>query len=248
MLIHKEMKMADVIHMNHHLLHIINRFNIQLGFEDKTVESICIENHVDPEFFLEIVNTYHDSNYFPLKNLQKFSPSLLVDYLQRTHHFYLGIKIPEIEHFINKLLDETKEEPIPTRLLSDFFLSYKKELTSHIQREEQRVYPYVKLLEEVLLKDEPGQDDLTDLRSYSIQEYEAEHEDVEAKLYDLKNIIIKYLPPPKDSTAFNRILHDLFELERDLNNHGRIENLILVPIVGKMEKTLSQKIRKSNQK
>ena len=248
MLIHKDMKMAEVIYLNHHLLHIINRFNIQLGFEDKTVEIICVENQVDTEFFLEIVNTYHDSDYFPLKNLQKFSPSLLVDYLQKTHNFYLGIKIPEIEHFINSLLEDGKEEPIHTRLLSDFFLSYKKELTSHIQREEQRVYPYVKRLEDVLRKKEISQNDLTDLKSYSIQEYEAEHEDVEAKLYDLKNIIIKYLPPPNDSTAFNRILHDLFELERDLNNHGRIENLILVPIVAKMEKVLSQKIRKNTLK
>lgn len=239
------MKMADVIHLDHHLLYVINRFNIQLGFEDKSVEMVCAEYQVNTEFFLEIVNTYYDSSYFPLKNLQRFKPSLLIDYLQKTHHYYLGIKIPEIEHFINILTSNNKIEPEHSKLLSDFFQSYKTELTAHINREEQRVYPYVKQLEQLLTQTLDYEIIAKEIENYSIQEYEQEHDDVEAKLYDLKNIIIKYLPPPKDSSLFNKILHDLFELEHDLNNHGRFENLILVPIVEKMEKNLAQKLKNS---
>jgi len=39
---------------------------------------------------------------------------------------------------------------------------------------------------------------------------------------------------------FNIILHELFELEKDLNNHGHIEDLILVPMVERMEKEINQ--------
>jgi regulator of cell morphogenesis and NO signaling len=245
MLINKDMKMADVIHLDHHLLHVINRFNIQLGFEDKSVETVCCEYQVNTDFFLEIVNTYHDPTYFPLKNLQRFKPTLLIDYLQKTHHYYLGIKIPEIEQYINQLTLNKKIEPIHSKLLADFFQSYKSELTTHITKEEQRVYPYVKRLEIYLSQIIDKELIIKEIKDYSIMEYEQEHDDVEAKLYDLKNIIIKYLPSPTDSSLFNKILHDLFELERDLNNHGRFENLILVPIVEKMEKDLLQKIKKS---
>jgi regulator of cell morphogenesis and NO signaling len=243
MLINKDMKMADVIHLDHHLLYVINRFNIQLGFEDKSVADVCAEHQVNTSFFLEIVNTYHDPSYFPLKNLKRFSPSLLIDYLQKTHHYYLGIKIPEIEQYINQLTLNNKIEPAHSKLLVDFFQSYKTELTAHISREEQRVYPYVKKLEEFLSLVDDGEVSLHEINEYSIQKYEEEHDDVEAKLYDLKNIIIKYLPSPNDSSLFNKILHDLFELERDLNNHGRFENLILVPIVEKMEKDLVKKLK-----
>ncbi|NOU48092.1 MAG: hypothetical protein HOO86_13670, partial [Bacteroidales bacterium] len=105
--------------------------------------------------------------------------------------------------------------------------------------------PYVKRLERLLSQSIDKEEIAKEIEAYSIQEYEEEHDDVEAKLYDLKNIIIKYIPSPSDSSLFNNILHDLFEFERDLNNHGRFENLILVPIVEKMEKDLLQKLKKS---
>jgi regulator of cell morphogenesis and NO signaling len=36
-------RMAEVIHNNYLLLPVINRFGIQLGFKDKTIEEICME-------------------------------------------------------------------------------------------------------------------------------------------------------------------------------------------------------------
>ena len=40
MLITKNIKMADVIHMNYFTLSVLNRFGIELGFGDKTVEQV----------------------------------------------------------------------------------------------------------------------------------------------------------------------------------------------------------------
>ena len=65
MRITKDMKMADVIQMNYMLIPVIYRFGINLGFGDKTVKEICEETKVDLNFFLQLVNTYHDKDYFP---------------------------------------------------------------------------------------------------------------------------------------------------------------------------------------
>jgi len=243
MLINKDMKMADVVHLNHHLLHVLNRFNIHLGFGDKTVETVCNENQVHIDFFLDIVNTFHDPNYFPLKHLQTFKASMLIKYLQKTHFYYISIKMPEIGGYISQLTNDQSILDTHKKLLKDFFFDYQNELITHINKEEQRVYPYVLKLENALIQSDTPKSVLSELSNYSIHEYEEEHDDVEAKLFDLKNIIIKYLPPPKDSRIFNVILHELFELEQDLNNHGHIEDLILVPIVDKMEKELRQRFQ-----
>jgi regulator of cell morphogenesis and NO signaling len=37
----KDMKMADIIHHAYQLLPVITRFDIQLGFGDKTVHEVC---------------------------------------------------------------------------------------------------------------------------------------------------------------------------------------------------------------
>ncbi len=240
MLIHKEMKMVDVIHLNHHLLHVINRFGIQLGFGEKSVETVCREHNVDLNFFLDLINTYHNRSYFPLQNLLKIKAGMLVDYLHKTHNYYLEFKVPEIEAILDRLLADDILAEDTKKLLSDFFQQYKKELVMHIEIEENRVYPYAMALEQFLDNKISKEELNAYLEAYSISQYEEDHSDIEEKLYDLKQIILKYLPNPKDSRLLNVMLHDLFELELDLNNHCRIEDMILVPIVEKMEKAIAR--------
>ncbi len=243
MLIQKEMKMADVIHHDHFLIPVINRFDIHLGFGDKTIDDLCRENNVNTVFFLTILNAYHDHEYFPKKHLQSFPASLLVTYLIRSHKYYLEVKVPEIEKLINNLSDETGMEEETLTLLKNFFSEYKQELIHHIQREEDRVYPYIVELEKAVNSGIIPDSVTRQMNDYPITDYEAEHENVEEKLFDLKNIIIKYLPDTKDDKPFFKILKELFALENDLNDHARIEDLILVPKVEAMEKTLKSKTK-----
>ncbi len=74
------------------------------------------------------------------------------------------------------------------------------------------------------------------IEEYSITSYQAEHESVEEKLRDLKNIIIKYLPPSEQQQSRYKLLKELTVLEKDLNDHANIEDLILVPKVELLEK------------
>lgn len=238
MLIQKEMKLADVIHHDHSLVAVINRFGIYLGFGDKKIETICQENNISTDFFLIILNAFHDPQYFPKKHLQSFPASMLIDYLAKAHRFYLDEKIPEIEHLILDLIEKNKQHKDTFILLKNFFSEYKQELTNHIQREEKRVYPYVIQLEEAIENGHVPESLASQMAEYSITDYEAEHENVEEKLYDLKNIIIKYIPSSANEKMVNSILHEVFALENDLKDHARIEDMILVPKVEAMEYTI----------
>jgi regulator of cell morphogenesis and NO signaling len=235
MLIQKDMKLANVIHHDHNLIPVINRFGIQLGFGEKTIEELCKEYAVNVDFFLVILNAYHDHQYFPRKQLQSFPASMLIDYLNRSHNDYLEKKIPEIEQLIDKLNQEDGLDTETFLLLKNFFREYKIELTNHISKEEERVYPYVKKLESAISKGAASENLLSEMEEYSITDYEDEHDDVEEKLYDLKNILIKYVPPALQGNNTFKILQELFTLETDLNDHSRIEDLILVPKVEAME-------------
>jgi len=232
------MKLADVIHHDHFLIPVINRFGIRLGFGDKTIDDLCRQNNINTGFFLTILNAYHDHRYFPKKHLQSFPASLLVNYLKQAHKYYLDEKIPEIENLIDELQQGTGLDKGTCRLLKNFYAEYRQELINHIQREEEIVYPYVVNLERALESGNIPETVTAQMNDYPITDYEAEHENVEEKLFDLKNIIIKYLPETRDDKPFFRILKELFALENDLNDHSRIEDLILVPKVEAMEHTL----------
>ncbi|NJN25797.1 MAG: hypothetical protein HC819_07440 [Cyclobacteriaceae bacterium] len=227
-------KLADMIHSNYLLLPVINRFGIRLGFKDKTVRDICLEKQIDMNFFLAIVNAFHNHDFFPEKELKSFSSVLIVDYLRKSHLDFKKISLPKIERLINQLVANSKSDDL--KVIQGFYNKYKKELLEHIKDEEETAFPYVLELQKSY--DAPGKPLPPELAQYSIQSYEKEHSNVDEKLFDLKNIIIKYLEPNYNMVDCNDFLFELFQFERDLTDHSRIEDHILVPKVMDIEKEL----------
>jgi regulator of cell morphogenesis and NO signaling len=240
MIITPTMKMANVIIQNHHLLAIIDRFGIKLGFGEKTVSQVCKEYNIPVDFFLEIVNTFNNPDFFTKPNMDSFPLSLIVDYLRKAHDFYLNVKVPEIRILINRMLDtENNEIKKAVLLISNLFDDYALQLKQHIEKEDTVVYPYVLLLEQAY-----ETKDITDLElflikhNFKIDEYARNHDDIEEKLYDIKSLIIKYITPDNNYVSSFKVLGQLAHLEDDINDHSRMENKVLIPRVKKMEELL----------
>jgi regulator of cell morphogenesis and NO signaling len=238
MRIKKNMKLADVIQQNYMLIPVIHRFGINLGFGDKTVSEVCNENKVDLNFFLQLVNAYHDKDYFPKEELQSIPVKNIINYLKMTHSSYLNEKLSEIEQKIISLHAEDQEDKKHILLIRNFFEGYKAELIEHIMHEENIVFPYILTVDEIVENQKFTTKNREIFNSFSIENYEEDHDDVEEKLMDLKTIMIKYLTPPANSTLYHTIIQDLFKMEEDLNYHSRIEDKVLTPKVILMEKSI----------
>lgn len=238
MLLEKEMKLADIILHDNSLVPVISRFGIFLGFGDDSIQKVCEKKKIDVDFLLTILNTFHDPQYLDKDFLRSFSVDLLLDYLKKAHVYYLNIKIPEISELIDSMEKESKIESESFALLRRFFEDYRQELTKHIEREENLVYPYVMDLNKANNKGNIEEGLVNQIQNYSIASYEDEHDNVEEKLTDLKNIIIKYLAPCENQQSRYHLLKELTVLEKDLADHSQIEDFILVPKVELLEKTI----------
>ena len=233
-------RMADVIHMNYLLLPVINRFGIRLGFGDQSVEEVCTQYNVNLSFFLDIINTYHDESYFPREKMQAYPVDLIVEYLMKTHDFYRHKLLPETQQLVEDLIASCPSECENLNMIKNFFSKYKGELENHLSSEEKHFFPYVQALTTIK---EPPQN-IEDIRSayhFSYDSHSQEHDNVLAKMLDLKNIIIKYLPPNYNTTICNNLLYWLFIFEKDLKDHERLEDIILLPALKKIENQLMQK-------
>ena len=230
-------KFADVILRNHLLLPVIDRFDIELGFGDRSVNEVCRLKEINTNFFLAIINTFHNEDYFPQKQLLSFSPSLIVNYLKKTHRYYLNYVVPSIEMLLDDFLIGFKGEEKNLKIIRRFYHEYRQELFSHIDEEETIVFPYVL----GLLKESEGQDigaANTKADTYSISDFEKDHSNVDEKLFDLINIVIKYLDPLYDNVQCHSFLNALFLFEKDLKDHARIEDKILILKVLEIEKMM----------
>lgn len=238
----ENMKMAEIIHSNYLLIPVIRRFGIRLGFGDKTVHTLCHELQIDANFLLTIINTFSNKDYFPEKRLLKVNTLQFIHYLQKTHDYYLNYQVPIIEKHIQALINSSPDNSNSLSLVQNFFKDYKNELEEHLNREENITFPYIKGLYKLYHNDfnEKEYDQLS--HSYSMKKYAEEHNNIDDKLYDLQNILIKYLSGSFDDEHTQAVLFELFRLEKDIRNHTRLEERILKPMVEEMELALKSLI------
>jgi regulator of cell morphogenesis and NO signaling len=228
------MKMADIIMADQRAMVLMPRFGIEMGFGDKTVKQICQQQGIQLDFFLLMVNIFLHPHYFPNKKLKNVDVKLLLLYLANAHDYYIREKIPALQWQFQGLMQELSH-PAKSQLDS-FFNDYIQEVIEHIEYEEQVVFPYI----ESLVMSQESSDD-KNLPEYGIREFEERHHNIEEKLSDLKNLLIKYFPPDNGRYRRIRLLNELFDLEQDLTNHARLEDKVLIPIVEDIEKQNSGK-------
>lgn len=136
-------KLFELITSSHNLLPVLNRFGLRPGFKDKSVAEICKEKDINENFFLVLVNTYNNPEYFPEEELLGFSPVLIVKYLKETHNYYLNYFLPKIEMLLKKLIEESPEGKSDMKMIISFYEKYRDDLLLHIKDEEENIFPKV---------------------------------------------------------------------------------------------------------
>ena len=220
-------KMSDLIIENHSLLLVISRFGLSLGFGDKTVKEICETSGIDCTTFLAVVNFLSEDNFEVDSVHDNISIESIVDYLKNAHNYFLDFKLPAIR---TKLLEAVNigEQNIPYSLLFiKFFDEYVAEVQKHMKYEDKVVFPYV--LE--LLK---GKKDLR----YSISVFQERHNEIDSKLEELKNILIKYYPAKGSNHLLTEVLFDILSCENDIASHNRVEDYLFVPYIEAIEQKI----------
>jgi len=220
-IINPDTKMVDLLRNNLNLLFVLNQFSIPLGFGEKSIEEVCVKNGVDTQSFITLIQFHGNPGNPDIQKLNALSPGVILNYLKRSHYYFLGYRLPEIRKQFAEALDEGSTR----KTILSYFEDYEKEVNDHMGYENDVFYPYVVNL----LNGE-------EQKEYSVKLFEAKHNNIEEKLDDLINLIIKYLPTSGDTLKLSDILEDLRLCNRDLNLHTFLEDKILVPKIRKIEK------------
>ena len=220
-------KMAGLLSDHYNVFLLVFNLGMHLGTGEKTVAEVCREENIDLESFLVLV-------HFILDDDGKDSPaaiadldaSLLIRFLKNSHVYFLDYRLPQI----GQKLEETLEAaPKDIRVvIRKFFEEYSGEVHRHMAYENDVVFPYV----EQLLEGNPS-------KSYSISIFEKKHDQVELKMVELKNILIKYYKGDFNP-ALNNFLHELYTCGEELKLHNAIEDRLFVPAIAAIEQSLKE--------
>lgn len=216
-------RIADIVLQNYNQVLLLEHFSLPLMVQGKTVKEICSEYGINPSLYLAFVDLFNGEGISSDLDIGKDDAQCLINFLHNCHKFYMEEKVPKIKEYVWKISQTGQTSGI--KLLVDFTEDYVQELAEHFDYEDKTVFPYVLALS----KGEPHK------AAYSITEYKSRHENVDSKLADLKELLIKYLRFNDESHLRRKLLNCLFEMEYDLKIHSHIEDSVLIPLVERLE-------------
>ena len=222
----KDQKLSFAIEKNFKIVRILKQLGIRPGFGEKSINDVCHSNNVSPDLFTAILNmtTYTDYEV-DSESLSILPTTQLLNYLKLSHKEFINKDLPYIEHSLKEMLSSPDFSYSHSSVFIGFFDEYKSELLSHFDYEDSIVFPYVN----GILEGEkfPG---------YSIEKFKENHTNIESKLSDLKNILLKYFPFSKPYPILYDIVENLYQLEQEFENHAYLEERLLVPHVEFLER------------
>ena len=220
---------------------------MDLGFGEITIGEACLRHSLDVNSFLLVCNVYTYDDYVPSDELLSAgSPADIVKYLHNSHVFYLEHELTDLERALEQLVApcDVKQKLIIDR----FFSEYKKEVENHFAYEESVVFPYIDAFNHFAYEEsvvfpyiDAFSGGMGDEEGYSIEQFEENHSNIDEKLGDLKNIVMKYLPEVCDTVQRNNVLFHICYLEEDLDKHTLIENNVLIPMMTRLEENEKRK-------
>ena len=216
-------KMIDLIRDNYDVLQSLSAFGIALGFGNKTVSEVCRQAKVDDATFLAVVNLTINgvADIIP----ETISAQSLLQYLDACHRYYIDYQLPIVRQQLADSLDDDNEI---SALILRVYDEYAQETRRHMRYEERVLFPYIEKLINGKIS-----------TNYSINDFAKQHSEADKSLKELKQLIIKYLPSSTaNSHRLTSALFSIYNNEEWLNNHQRVEDKILVPLIFRMEQNL----------
>lgn len=225
----------SIISYNRNIDHLFGRYNIGSD-STKNLDKICQDDEINIDLLLDLINCYDDLDFLKKTSFEEYSILDLIDYLEKSHQYYLLKRIPEIEQSLEKL---TQQESFTFNyVLLTFFKEYKKDIISHFKTEDEILFPFCKVLHNYLQKN--SQEDLIFIlenqkKAFSIMR---DHQQNKDGIDDLQNVLLKYSPNNKKLSYFEIFLNQMSVFQHDLKIHAEIEENILVKKTTKLLNSL----------
>lgn len=241
-MITKNDRVSEIINQNKSLSTVLERFGIGERDYHKTIEQAGKELNTDPDFMVEIIKAFDQENKPDKRTLMRFPVETILDYLKKTHHYYLEKKIPEIELSLHDIIRRYHKGNTMLYALGNLFMAYKKKLTDHIRSEEEELFPYIEFLVDQLRGDIDYKSCKRKLARFSIGHFEASHNNVEEDIEKTRDTIVRYSPEQHFAMSYRIFLNQLELFEKDLHRHSIIEDEVLVPKAQRLEDLVNVRV------
>lgn len=201
----------------------------------RTLEEVCREKELDAESFLAELEASAAAAGEPLVDAAAMSLTELADHIEQTHHAYLRSELPRLDWITHKVASVHGEHDPRLHEIRATFLAFAAELSNHMMKEEQVLFPMIRQLEASSIAPKFHCGSLAN----PMRQMESEHHDAGAALERLSELSDSYTPPEWACNTYRAMLDALAHLQFDMHQHVHKEESILFPKAMKLEAKLT---------
>ena len=192
---------------------------------DQSLAEACREQDLDPDTVVRMLDTVAAAAPSPSRPNWDDAPlDDLIDHIVATHHGFLRRELPRLQDLLADVTHAHGDDVAWLAPVHNLFGTLKTELESHMESEEDYVFPAIRTLAKGRVLP-----DGSSLDTSAVEQMMAEHDDAGSLLTRLRTLTNEYTPPEGACSTFEAALQGLQELEADMHRHVHKENNILFP-------------------
>jgi regulator of cell morphogenesis and NO signaling len=205
----------------------------------QTIEETCQARGLNVEQVIGEIRSVCEHEDPAAPKFAEWDAPALIDHIVSKHHTYVRRALPAIAAYTAKL--STVHGPNHPELLEveRIFGDVVAEMTSHMMKEEQILFPYVNQLATAAARHETLPASPFGTVGNPIRMMEDEHESAGNATARIRELTGGYAPPPDACTTYRVCLQELEAFEQDLHAHVHLENNILFPKALRLEAELA---------
>jgi regulator of cell morphogenesis and NO signaling len=227
---------AELVTENYRTADVFKKNGIDFCCGGKvSVKAICEKKNIGYDKIkqeLEAIDQPNDDSV----DFKSWNLETLVDHIVNKHHVYVAENIPLINQYAMKVSKVHGDANPEVVLINRLFKNISEELTTHMFKEENILFPYIKNLALC----ERGEINFTPPHFGSIknpiQMMESDHDQVGNYGFRIAELSSNYMPPEHACNTYRVLYAKLKEFEDDLHQHIHLENNILFPRAIELEK------------
>lgn len=159
----------------------------------------------------------------------------LMRHIRESHHMYVRSAIQRVQPMLAKVRAKHGANHPEIEQVERLFLELGREMTMHMQKEEQILFPYIDALERAANAHEAVEPPFFYTVRNPIQAMMREHDSAGESGKQIRELTGRYTAPQDACATFRLLYEELRQFEADLHQHVHLENNILFPRAVKLE-------------
>lgn len=202
----------------------------------RSLREACERASVSPDEVLTRISAAESEPSTAAGDWAHASVAVLTRHIVDDHHSYIRREAPRLISICAKVVAQHHSAHPEVKSIQELFQALADELSLHMMKEENVLFPYLVQMEAALREGRPVPPAMFGSVEMPISRMLADHDDAGALTARIRGLSGGFVAPADACPTYRAVYQGLEDFERDLHQHIHLENNILFPRALEMER------------